>query len=316
MKSHFISVVLPIYNESGNIPELMERCQHTLQQYGRYEIVCVNDASQDSSLQLLEEYAQKNSGVKIIDFARNFGHQAAITAGVDFASGDAVIVMDSDLQDPPELIPQLVEKWQEGYEVVYAQRRTRKDTSFKKMTAFFFYRVLQRFSNVEIPVDTGDFRLMDRSVVKELNRMREHSRFMRGLTSWVGFRQTSVLFDRDERKHGETNYPLVKMLKFALDGITSFSSIPLRLATYFGFLTAFIGVLAAGYAGYRRFFLPESATVPGWTTIVMAVFLIGGVQLIVLGIIGEYIGRIYTEVQNRPLYVVGKKINFTDAQDS
>ncbi|MBI2410420.1 MAG: glycosyltransferase family 2 protein [Candidatus Kerfeldbacteria bacterium] len=304
-----LSVILPIFNEAGSIPELVKRCRAALSVYEQYELIFVDDRSSDDSFQLLSQLAKEDpTHIKVIRFSRNFGHQIAITAGLDIASGDAVVIMDSDLQDPPELIPEMLVKWQEGYEVVYARRRSRRDTPFKKATAFLFYRILRKLANVDIPTDTGDFRLMDKKVVQALRGMREHSRFMRGLTSWTGFRQTHIFFDRDDRKHGETHYPLVKMVKFALDGITSFSHIPLRMATYVGFLSACVGLTGGLYAFYWRFFLPEE-TVPGWTTIVVSVFFIGGIQLIILGVIGEYIGRIYTELQARPLYIVDKKMN-------
>ena len=210
-----ISLVLPIYNEEGNIKELYNRSVKVLNRIGEYEIIFVNDYSKDNSLLKLKEISKKDDNVKIINFSRNFGHQIAITAGIDYANGDAVVVMDSDLQDTPETILKMADKWKEGYEVVYGKRRTRKDTFFKKITAFGFYRVLKKFANIDIPEDTGDFRLMDKKVVEEMRKLREHSRFMRGMTSWVGFKQTFVLFDREDRKYGETNYPFKKMIKLA-----------------------------------------------------------------------------------------------------
>jgi dolichol-phosphate mannosyltransferase len=249
----------------------------------------------------------------LIDFSRNFGHQIAITAGLDHAQGDAVIIMDSDLQDTPETIEEMVKKWKEGYEVVYGKRRTRRDGIFKRSTAFIFYRLLKRFTNIEIPEDTGDFRLMDKKVVVEMKRLREHSRFMRGLTSWVGFKQTSVLFDREERKFGATAYPMSKMLKFAIDGLTAFSYIPLKLAAYLGFTTAFLSVIGIIYALYRKIFHPGEV-ISGWTFTIICIFFIGSIQLIVLAVIGEYIGRIYTETQQRPLYIVRQKINLEEKQ--
>jgi len=308
-----LSLILPIYNEEKNIDELYERSQRVLASVGGYEIIFINDGSKDGSLQKIIALSQKDRNVKLIDFSRNFGHQIAITAGLDHAQGDAVIIMDSDLQDTPETIAEMVEKWKEGYEVVYGRRRTRRDGIFKRSTAFIFYRLLKKFTNIEIPEDTGDFRLMDKKVVQEMKRLREHSRFMRGLTSWVGFKQTSVLFDRGERKFGETGYPISKMLKFALDGLTAFSYIPLKLAAYLGFATAFLSVIGIIYALYRKFFHPEEV-ISGWTFTIICIFFIGGIQLIVLALIGEYIGRIYTETQNRPLYIIREKINFEDRQ--
>lgn len=299
-----VSVVLPIYNEEGNIAELLTRVEQAISGFGEYEIICIDDGSRDASPNILSEQAAKNPHVKVLTFSRNFGHQIAITAGLDYAEGNAVIIMDSDLQDPPEVIPDMIRKWQEGFEVVYGKRRTRDDASVKRWTAFLFYRLLHRLANISIPEDTGDFRLLDRRVVLEMRKLREHSRFMRGLTSWVGYRQTAIEFERGARNTGVTHYPFMKMLKFALDGITSFSTIPLRLATYCGFASAGIGFVWGLYALYRRFFLPPSETVTGWTTIVIAIFFLGGIQLIILGIVGEYIGRIFIESQHRPLYLV------------
>lgn len=310
MNKFNISLVLPVYNESENIEELYKRCYKVLKNYQKFEIIFVDDGSNDNSFELITGLAQKNSeSVKIIRFSRNFGHQIAITAGIDYANGDIVIIMDSDLQDPPEVMLKMIKKWQEGYEIVYAKRRKRKDSLFKKSTAYLFYRLLQKIANINIPVDVGDFRLMDKKVVNALRHMKEHSRFMRGLTSWTGFKETYVFFDRNERKYGKTNYSFLKMIKLAIDGITSFSHIPLRIATYLGFLSAFLGIIGIIYSLCWRLFLPE-ATVSGWTTIIVIVSFLGGIQLIILGIIGEYIGRIYTEIQNRPLYLISKKINF------
>ena len=309
-----LSLVLPIYNEEGNIGELYKRSIKVLRQIGEYEIIFVNDYSKDNSLLKLKEISKKDDNVKIIDFSRNFGHQIAITAGIDYANGDAVVVMDSDLQDTPETILKMVSKWKEGYEVVYGKRRTRKDTFFKKITAFGFYRILKKFANIDIPEDTGDFRLMDKKVVLEMRKLKEHSRFMRGMTSWVGFKQTFVLFDREDRKYGETNYPFGKMIKLAMDAITSFSYIPLKFSMNMGFIVALFSFIGIIYAIYRRIFFPTEV-VSGWTFLTIIILFLGGVQLIALGIIGEYIGRIYTETQNRPLYVIRDKINFEDVED-
>ncbi|MEI6498902.1 MAG: glycosyltransferase family 2 protein [bacterium] len=304
-----ISLILPIYNEEGNIAELYLRSQKVLASSGKYEIIYVNDGSKDGSYEMLLKLAQKDKNIKILDFSRNFGHQIAITAGLDYAEGDAVVIMDSDLQDPPEIIPKMIKQWQAGYEIVYAKRRTRKDTFFKKATASFFYRILKNFANINIPEDTGDFRLMDRKVVLEMRKLKEHSRFMRGLTSWVGFKQTAVLFDRDQRKYGRTGYPFWKMVRFAIDGLTSFSFFPLKLASYIGSFSALIGFVWGLYAIYERLFFPERV-VAGWTTIVIVTSFMGGIQLMILGVIGEYIGRIYAETQNRPLYIIKDRVNF------
>lgn len=306
-----ISLILPIYNEEKSIRELYERSVATLKPLGTYEIIFVNDGSSDDSIRELMKTSARDHNVKIIDFSRNFGHQIAITAGLDYARGSAVVIMDSDLQDTPETIKPMVEKWKQGYEIVYAKRRSRRDGPLKKATAWFFYRLLRKFANIEIPKDTGDFRLMDKRVASEMRRLREHSRFMRGLTSWVGFKQTEVLFDRDSRKHGQTAYSVGRMLKFAFDGLTSFSYIPLKLASLLGFITALLSLGGIAYALFRKFFYPGEV-ISGWTFSVIAIFLIGSVQLIVLGVIGEYIGRIYTESQARPLYVIRNKVNINE----
>ncbi len=303
-----ISLVLPIYNEEGNIKELYTRSINVLKKFGDYEIIFVNDGSRDKSLTMLKELARKNKRVKILDFSRNFGHQIAITAGLDYATGDAVVVMDSDLQDTPETIEKMVAKWKKGFDVVYAKRRSRKDTFFKKSTAFLFYRTLRKIANIDIPEDTGDFRLMDQKVVKEMQKLREHSRFMRGLTSWLGFKQTFVLFDREDRKYGTTGYPLKKMIKLAIDAITSFSYFPLRVPLYIGIVVSFIGLTSLMILAFKSMNLSTLTIISN--ILIGILILVTGIQLILLGILGEYLGRIYTEVQNRPLYVLNDKINF------
>jgi len=310
-----LSIVLPVYNESENINALYQRLKKSLAHFEPHEIIFVNDHSLDNTLDMITALAENDQCVKIINFSRNFGHQAAITAGIDFAAGDAVVVMDSDLQDTPETIPEMIAKWRKGFDVVYAQRRVRKDTIFKKSTAFVFYRLLKKIANIEIPEDTGDFRLMDKKVVREMRRLREHSRFMRGLTSWVGFKQTAVLFDREDRQHGQTNYPFQKMLKFAIDAFASFSTLPLRLASLLGFITAISSVVGIAYSLMRKIFFTD-AVVSGWTFTIITIFFIGGIQLIVLGVLGEYIGRIYVETQNRPLYIVRDTVNIHDEHAS
>ena len=310
-----ISIVLPVYNEFDNINELYRRLKDSLQRFKPYEIIFVNDYSRDNSLKIITDLAARDPYVKIINFSRNFGHQAAITAGIDFAEGDAVVIMDSDLQDTPEIIPEMIEKWREGFEVVYARRRVRKDTFFKRSTAFVFYRLLQKIASIEIPEDTGDFRLIDKKVVREMRRLREHSRFMRGLTSWVGFRQTAVFFDREDRRYGQTNYPFRKMLKFAIDAFASFSTVPLKLSSLLGFLTALGSLCGILYGLIRKIFFSD-VVVSGWTFTIITIFFIGGIQLIVLGVMGEYIGRIYVETQNRPLYIVRDTVNIHDEHAS
>ena len=276
-----ISLVIPIFNEEENIRELHERSKKTLEKIGPHEIIFVNDGSRDKTFE------------KILDNSQ----------------GEAVVIMDGDLQDTPETMLELVKKWKEGYEVVYAKRRTRKDSFFKRATAYAFYRIIKKIANIDITEDTGDFCLLDKKVIDALKRMKERSRFVRGLTSWVGFKKGVILFDREERKRGNTSYPLKKMLKFAYDGITSFSYFPLKMATYLGVSSAFMGFIWGIYAIYQKIYNPET-TVQGWATVVVAIFFLGGIQLIVLGMIGEYVGRIYTEAQNRPPYIVRQKINF------
>jgi glycosyltransferase involved in cell wall biosynthesis len=311
-----LSLVVPIWNEEAVIPELYRRVVAIMEQTGEsWELVCVNDGSTDRSLSLLVELHEHDPRVKVLDFSRNFGHQIAITAGADFAQGDAVIIMDADLQDPPETILRMIEQWRAGYEVVYARRISRQgETKFKLVTAGLFYRILQRITDIHIPLDTGDFRLMDRRVVLAMRHLREQHRFMRGLSSWVGFRQIGIEYERAERFAGETKYPLRKMIKLATSAITSFSYVPLQLATYLGFIMATLSLLgilltiALRLSG-NNFFLGQA------TTLVSVLFL-GGVQLIFLGIIGEYLGRIYDEVKGRPLYIVSRAYGFIPVESN
>lgn len=302
-----VSYIFPIYNEEGTIPLLYKTISELITSHSKYnyQLIFVNDGSRDTSLLLLNTIQEKDPRVVVIDLARNFGHQIAVTAGIDQASGDAIIIMDSDMQDPPKVSLELLQKWEEGYDVVYAQRRSRKDTLFKRITADIFYRSLQKLADIDIPRNTGDFRLIDRRVADALRQMPEHNRFLRGMVSWVGFRQIAVPFDRDERHAGETGYPLKKMIKFAADGIFSFSDAPLRLISKTGYTIAGLAFLGILYALYMKLFLPH-ITLEGWTFMVISVLLIGGIQLIMLGVLGGYIGRIYTESQNRPLYTVNK----------
>ena len=305
-----LSVVAPCFNEEGVLHELYRRISQVLDGAGEsWELVLVNDGSRDRTPQIMRELHAQDPRVKIVDFARNFGHGIAVTAGMDYATGDAVVLIDSDLQDPPELILEMLAKWREGYEVVYAVRSKRKgETWFKEFTAKAFYRLIYQITDIKIPMDTGDFRLMDRKVVDALKQMREHHRFMRGMSVWVGFRQTGVTYVRAERYAGETKYPLKKMVKFAFDGITSFSFLPLQLAMYVGFVAAglaIVGILAAvilRLSGSQAFY--------GQATTLVSVLFLGGVQLICLGIIGEYLGRIYDEVKGRPLYIVREAVGF------
>jgi glycosyltransferase involved in cell wall biosynthesis len=300
-----IAFVLPVYNESAGIAVFHETLARTVEQLETYDVrfVYIDDGSSDASLDELVRLHDADPRVSVIGLSRNFGHQMAVTAGLDAVDADAVIIMDTDLQDPPAVCLELVERWQDGADVVYAQRRTRTDTLFKRASADVFYRLLARASSIEIPRNTGDFRLMDRKVVEEIGRYREHNRFLRGLVSYVGFRQEAVLFDRDARYAGSTGYPLKKMIRFAGDGIFSFSTLPLTVISRVGFIFSFLSVLGALYALVVRLATPENA-VPGWAFLAIVLLLIGGVQITMLGILGGYLGRVYKEVQNRPLYAV------------
>lgn len=299
------SIIAPVFNEEETLPHFYQRVVAVMEQVGEsFEVVFVNDGSRDCSLRILKELHEHDPRLRIIDFSRNFGHQIAISAGLDYAQGDAVIILDADLQDPPEVIPDLIAHWKNGAEVVYAQRTSRKgETRFKLLTAALFYRLITRITSVEIPRDTGDFRLLDRHVVNTLVTMREHHRFMRGLSAWVGFRQEAVSYERQERFAGETKYPFFKMLRFSLDAITGFSHVPLQLATSFGFILAGLSLVGILIAALLRIF--TGAIVGQASTLILVLFL-GGIQLIFLGIIGEYLGRIYDEVRSRPLYIVRK----------
>jgi dolichol-phosphate mannosyltransferase len=302
-----VSVVVPFYNEEGNVPEMIRRTSEVLDRVvlergDDYEIVTVNDGSRDGTLNALRAAQRAQPRLVVVDLSRNFGHQIAATAGMETARGDAVILMDGDLQDPPELIERMLATWREGYDVVYATRRARRgESGFKLFTARLFYRVIRRMTNVDIPVDTGDFRLMSRRVVDALGQTRERHRFLRGLVSWVGFKQTGIEYDRDARFTGSTKYPLSKMVRFAFDGITAFSEIPLRFATYLGFVvSAFAFVYTAIVIALK--FLGQNE--PGYTSMMVAILFLGGVQLIFIGILGEYVGRIYDQIKGRPLYLV------------
>ncbi len=299
-----ISVIIPVYNEELNIPLLFERVKNSVSGCTtEFEMIFVNDGSKDNSIKLVKELAAKNSFVKYIDFSRNFGHQVAVSAGLDYSSGNNIVIIDADLQDPPELIPTMYNKMKEGFEVVYARRRKRAGESYmKKLTAKMFYRILARLTSVDIPVDTGDFRIMHRKVAEVLMKMPEQQKFLRGQIAWVGFNQTYIEYDRDERFAGDTGYPYKKMIKFALDGITSFSNVPLKFATITGFIVSGITFLMALYALYSRFI--SKNYVPGWTSLMLAILFIGGVQLISIGIIGEYISRLGANIRNRPLYII------------
>lgn len=298
------SIVAPIYNELDNLAELTRRVREVMSTLREtWELVLVDDGSTDGSTDRIHELAKQDKHIRPVIFTRNFGHQVAITAGWDYARGDAVITIDADLQDPPEIIPDLIAKWREGYEVVYAVRTEREGESwFKRTTAALFYRVIDRITDVKIPVDTGDFRLMDRKVVDVLKNMRERHRFPRGMSSWVGFRQVGIPYKRAVRYAGVTKYPFSKMLKLALNAITGFSYFPLQLATYFGFGSAGLAIIAIPVVIIMR--LAGHGAFLGQATTLLAVLFLGGVQLISLGVLGEYLGRIYDEVKGRPLYIV------------
>ena len=300
-----ISYIFPIYNETDNISILYEEMLSVVKQASEYEyeLIFINDGSTDDSLDKLNDIQKSNKRITVINFARNFGHQLAVTAGLDISKGDAVIIMDSDMQDPPKVCLQLIEQWKNGYDVVYAQRRTRKDTLPKKLSAYVYYSILHRMADINIPRNTGDFRLIDRRVVDVLNQFREHNRFLRGLVSYVGFKQVAVLFDREARNAGETGYPLKRMMKFASDGIFGFSSAPLKLINSVGYFVSGLSFLGIVYAICIKLFDP-STVVPGWTFIVITILFIGGIQTIMIGVVGNYVGRIYTESQNRPLYII------------
>jgi polyisoprenyl-phosphate glycosyltransferase len=300
------SIIAPIYNEIDNLSELYRRIKEVMDASGEtWELVLVDDGSTDGSTEKIRELAQMDKSVRPVIFARNFGHQVAITAGWDYARGDAVIIIDADLQDPPEVILELAEKWKEGYQVVYATRGEREGESwFKLWTASLFYRLIYRITDVKIPVDTGDFRLMDRKVVNVLKQMKERHRFPRGMSAWVGFKQIGVTYKRAARNAGVTKYPFRKMLKLALNAITGFSYFPLQVATFFGFVSAGVAILAIPVVIYMR--ITGSGAFFGQATTLIAVLFLGGVQLISLGILGEYIGRLYDEAKGRPLYVVSE----------
>jgi dolichol-phosphate mannosyltransferase len=299
-----LSVIIPIYNEQDNIPELYQRLTSVANKISaRYELIFVNDGSRDASLHKLIELSKQDNHVFYINFSRNFGHQIAVTAGLDLCSGQAVVIIDADLQDPPEIIEQLYHKYKEGFEVVYAKRSKRKGESwFKLLTAKVFYRLLVKITSIKIPVDTGDFRLVDRKIVDYLKLMPEQNKFLRGQIAWLGFNQTYVEYERQERKHGVTGYPFSKMLRFALDGITSFSDKPLTLVMQAGIGVSFIAFLVILYTLYGYFIRKQ--TVPGWASTMVSILFLGGIQLISIGIIGLYLSRINKNVINRPLYLI------------
>lgn len=315
MEKILCSVIVPMYNEEEVIIETYRRLTHVMNNIGEsYEIIFINDGSRDKTRLMLHELCNKDKHIKMIDFARNFGHQIAITAGMDYAAGECMVIIDGDLQDPPELIPDMINRWREGYDVVYGKRISRQGESlFKKTTAKAYYRILRGLTNVDIPVDTGDFRLIDRKVCEALKQLPERSRYVRGLMSWVGFKQIAIEFERSERFAGETKYPLKKMLKLAMDGIMSFSYKPLKLASYLGAILSGISFLYLIFVLIQKLFFPETSQ-SGWTSLIAVSLFFNGIILLMLGIIGEYIGRIYEEAKGRPLYIISELKNMEDRQ--
>lgn len=303
-----ISVVVPVYYEQEVLPEFYRRMHDVLIALPpefNHEIIFVNDGSQDRTLEILMDLHSHDPAVRIIDLSRNFGHQKALTAGLDHAKGDAVVAIDADLQDPPEVIPQMIERWRQGAHVVYGVRRRRDgENPFKRATAWLFYRMINQLSDINLPADSGDFRLMDRLVVDALHEVREDNRYLRGLIAWLGFTQMALPYDRDARNAGESKYPLFKMTRLAVDGITGFSERPLRFATFLGFCVVAASAILTVWAVIARFIDPD--TQRGWASLMVAILFLGGTQLLSVGILGEYIGRIYRESKHRPLYVVKK----------
>ena len=299
-----LSVIIPVFNEEKNVALLHQRLTEVIQKIsGSYELIFVNDGSRDNTLQLVKNISASDPHVKFINFSRNFGHQIAVTAGLDHCTGNSIVIIDADLQDPPELISEMYSKMKEGYDVVYAKRKSRKGETFmKKLTAKIFYRLLQRITSVTIPVDTGDFRIISHKIVKVLKQMPEQQKYLRGQIAWAGYKQTYIEYERQERHAGETGWPYRKMIRFALDGITSFSNFPLKFATFSGIIVFVISFILILYALYSRFVSKEF--VAGWTSLMLVVLFIGGIQLLSIGIIGEYISRISANVRNRPLYII------------
>lgn len=312
----FLSIVVPCYNEDAILRELHRRLLAVLEQIDcSFEIIYTDDGSHDGTVHLLREFQENDARVRLVSLSRNFGHQIAVTAGLEHARGEAVVIIDADLQDPPEVIPEMIERWRDGYQVVYGLRAGRAgETTFKLWSAKLFYRLLNRLSEIEIPLDVGDFRLLDRRVVDVLLAMPERDRFLRGMISWIGFKQGAVIYDRAPRVAGESKYPLIKMVRFALDSVISFSFAPLRLASWIGFAAIGASFLGIVYALIIRLYTTE--WVRGWASIFTAILFLGGIQLITLGIVGEYVGRIYAEVKMRPLFVVRERLGFaSDAED-
>lgn len=302
-----VSVVVPIHNEQGSIPLLLPRLEAVMKVFS-HEVILIDDGSSDRSIELLRAAAAKDNRIKLLSFSRNFGHQVAVTAGLEYARGKAIVIIDADLQDPPEVIVPMVAKWREGYDVVYGKRARREGESFmKKATAKLFYRVMRSLTQFSIPVDTGDFRLVSRRAADAFLAMPERQRFVRGMFSWVGFRQTGVVYNREVRQQGQTNYTYAKMIRLAFDGITSFSYIPLKLASYVGFCSAGFGFVMILYSIYEKFYGAD--TMKGWASILVTVLFLGGTQLLMIGLLGEYVGRVHDELKQRPLYIIRERAN-------
>lgn len=301
----YISVVIPIYNEKENLPLLTERLVRVLSQYKKFEIIYVDDGSRDISCQLILEQAKQHKQIKLVKLSRNFGHQEAISAGIEYSEGDAVIVMDGDLQDPPEVLPMFIDKWQEGFEVVYAIREKRKENIFKRFAYYCFYRLLRYLSTVEIPLDSGDFSLMDRKVVDLLNRIPEKNRFVRGIRSWLGFRQTGLAYERQARHAGTPKYTFTKLFLLAYNGLTSFSTGPVKMASHLGLFFTGLSFVGMMWVLYHKLIL-KTEIAQGWASTIFVILFMSGIQLIIMGIQGEYIARIFIEVKNRPNFIVGE----------
>ncbi len=309
MKNFTLSVIVPVYNEEKNIDPFLNRLLEVIKKY-QYEIIFINDGSTDRTEAIIKGYCQKNKNIKLISFTRNFGHQMALSAGYKFSKGEGVVSIDADLQDPPELIDEMIEKWLMGKKIVYAKRQERQGESFFKLaTAKFFYKIINFLSDVPIPQEVGDFRLLDKEVVDYLNNLKEKPEFLRGLVAWPGFETDYIYFKRDKRFFGKTHYSLSKMINLALNGITSFSIKPLRLSTYFGFLVSLSAVLIVVFKSVQHFVFHQGDWLPGWASLFFSIVFLGGVQLIMIGIIGEYLGKIFKEIQNRPNFLIKEKIN-------
>ena len=310
------SVIIPAYNEQEVIEESYKRLTGVMQKMdGPYELIFVNDGSRDETARLIVGFCEADENVRLLSFTRNFGHMPAITAGMDYAKGEAVIVIDADLQDPPEVLPEMAELWRQGYDVVYGKRKLRKGESFfKKLTSKMFYRFLCWITSVDLPLDTGEFRLIDRKVCDAVCRLKERNRYIRGLVSWVGFRQIAVEYTREKRFAGKTKYPLKKMISFAMDAITSFSDKPLKLATSIGFVISLLSFVYMAFILFQRLF--TDSTVAGWASTMGLILFTQGIVLMILGLMGEYIGRIYEELKGRPVYIVGEEIGYDDKKDS